>query len=65
MVHDVSIILSTYSSNRFIENYYNNIIELTEVANIQLIHILNDPTPKELAFKNKFLKLERKKKISI
>ena len=46
MVHDVSIILSTYSSNRFIENYYNNIIELTEVANIQLIHILNDPTPK-------------------
>jgi hypothetical protein len=62
MIHDVSIILSTYSSSRFIENYYNNIIELTAAANIQLIHILNDPTPKELAFKNKFLKLEKKKR---
>jgi hypothetical protein len=60
MVHDVSIILSTYLSNRFIENYYNNITELIKVANIQLIHVANDPTVKELYFKNKFLKLQKK-----
>jgi hypothetical protein len=63
MAHDVSIILSTYSSNRFIENYYNNITELIKVANIQLIHVANDPTVKELYFKNKFLKLQQDESI--
>ena len=61
MSHDVSIILSTYLSDNYIEKYYYNCIKLIENINIQLVHILNDPTPKELEYKKKFFNLEAKK----
>lgn len=61
MSHDVSIILSTYLSDNYIEKYYHNFIKLIKNINIQLIHILNDPTPEELKYKKKFLDLELKK----
>jgi hypothetical protein len=54
MRHDVSIILSSYLSDNYIENYFNNIKALINVASIQLVHILNDPTKKEISFKDKF-----------
>ena len=57
--HEISVILSTYASDKFIKNYYNNILELVKVSNIQLIHVLNEPTTKELFFKDKFLELQR------
>jgi hypothetical protein len=65
MSHDVSIILSTYLSDNHIKNYYNNINELINIANIQLVHILNEPTKKETLYKEKFLKLQNKKGIEI
>jgi len=61
MLHDVSIILSTYLSDKFINKYYKNIIELLDVSKIQLIHIFNDPTKKEIKFKKKFIDLQKKK----
>lgn len=60
--YDVSMILSTYDSDKFINNYYNNIIDLIKFSKIQLIHVLNDPTTKELFFKDKFLELQKKER---
>ena len=60
MSHDVSIILSTYSSDDYIKKYYLNITELINVAKIQLVHVLNDPTILEKSFIEKFLKLQLK-----
>jgi hypothetical protein len=61
MSHDVSIILSTYLSDNYLKNYYNNINELIDVANIQLVHVMNDPTSEEILYKEKFLELQSKK----
>lgn len=58
MASDISILLSTYLSDNYIKKYYQNIIELTNVANIQLIQILNNPTNLELKYRQKFIELQ-------
>ena len=59
ITHDVSIILSTYKSDDYINDYFNNIVDLINVANIQLIHVINEATDQELLCKNKFLNLQK------
>ena len=56
--HDVSLVLSTYLSDDYIEQYYGNVVDLIGVANIQLVHVLNDPTELELLFVDKFNELQ-------
>ena len=60
MSHEISIILSTYMSDDYIENYYINFNELINVAKIQLVHVLNNPTTLEQSYIEKFLKLQSK-----
>jgi hypothetical protein len=63
--HDVSLILSTYLSDIYIEQYYQNIVDLLTVANIQLVHILNEPTEPELLFIERFKQLQSIKGLAV
>lgn len=56
--YDVSIILSTFQSDQYIDKYYENICELLNVASIQLIHVCNDVTDIEKKVSQQFISLQ-------
>ena len=56
--YDVSIILSTFQSDQYIDKYYENICELLNVASIQLVHICNDVTDLERNVSQQFSSLQ-------
>lgn len=47
--YDISLILSTYQSEKYIDACFINILDLSQRVNIQLIHIANAPSKQELS----------------